>query len=94
MLGCPVYKNFEEIEEALSLDELTLMTQTLREDKHNFYRFLAALQGIDIDKNADNDDETFESIQRRALAKVKAQKEGKSVEEVEFEELGIAVIAE
>lgn len=94
MMSFPAFKNFEEMEDCLSLDELTLMATTQREDKHNYYRFLAAMQGIDLDKDGSGGDETFEDIKHRAAMKVRAMKENKTEEQVEFEELGVAVITE
>lgn len=88
MLG--KWKNFDELESELNLDELGLILEAVREQEMNRMRFQAALQGIDIDKDSKSSDEVYD----RALAKAQARLTGKTQEEVELEEMGIEIIDE
>ncbi|QNN98305.1 hypothetical protein SEA_LILMARTIN_55 [Streptomyces phage LilMartin] len=85
MLG--IWKNFEEIEENLTLAELEKLLEVKRESDFADKKFAAALKGINLDDPAEGDAPTFEDIKRRAEAKAK----GVSAEELEFAEIGIGV---
>lgn len=87
MLG--QWKNFEEIEESLSLDELSAILDAARKQEHNRQKFAAGLKGINLDEKR-GDELTFEDIKRRAEAKNR----GVSEEQIEFGEVGFAVIQE
>jgi hypothetical protein len=80
MLG--IWKNFEELEESVTLDELNLLLKAAHEARHKDHRFAAALKGIDIDK--DERENRFEQIQKRANARLA----GKTVEQMELEDAG------
>ena len=46
--GVGPWRNFDEIEESLILDELLLLHEVLGKSKHANYRMLASFQGIDL----------------------------------------------
>lgn len=77
------------MEENLNLFELEKILDAAREQEHKRQKFAAALQGVDLDENT-NKDSSFEEVKRRAEAKLK----GVSEEEIEFADIGIAVIEE
>lgn len=85
MLG--IWKNFEEIEENLTLAELEKLLAVKREQDYSDKKFAAALKGVSLDDNADNETPTFEDVKRRAEAKAK----GVSTESLEFAEIGIGL---
>ena len=82
-----IWKNIEELEESLCLAELELILESSREEKRQQNRFLAALQGVDLDKEQHGDLPTFDDIKRRAQGKMT----GKSEEEIDFAEVGIEI---
>lgn len=74
------WKNFEELEENLNLDELNLIIKAAHEREHRTNKFLAALKGIDLDKGKESDaQKKFERAQLRAQARLN----GMSEEEME-----------
>lgn len=86
-----IWKNVEELEMWITLEELNAILNAAREKEHNRNRFMAAIQGIDIDK--DQKDEVknrFEKVQQR----VQARLQGKSEEQLEYDELGLEVEVE
>lgn len=88
MIACPgAWKNFEEIEEALSINELMHILDAFRDLEKQRYKFQAALQGVDLDKHDQDAETSFEAVKRRAEAKVR----GISEEQLEFEQIGIAM---
>lgn len=77
------WKNFDELEDAISYPELVAMVAAQRERDHRTMKFQAALQGVDLDKNKKEDGgDRVEQIKRR----VRAKAEGKSEDRVKFEE--------
>ncbi|UUG69565.1 tail assembly chaperone [Streptomyces phage Sham] len=85
------WKNFEEIEENLTLDELQAILEASRDQEYRRQKFAAALKGIDLDaQKKDSGDSSFEEVKRRAEAKLR----GVSEEEVELADIGIGVIEE
>ena len=76
------------MEEALTLDELMLIVNSLRKKEQSDREFAAAIRGIDIRDNSEEDAESaFERIKRQAEADL----QGKTEDEVLFAELGIDV---
>lgn len=72
------------MEESLTLDELYLLMNTKNEQEHNHRKFLAALKGIDLDEN--KEDEDFESVRRRAEATLANKSENEyTLEQIGFE---------
>jgi hypothetical protein len=51
-----IWKNFDELESSLSMPELVIILETINEQRHNDYKFMAALQGVDIDKGNKQDE--------------------------------------
>lgn len=86
-----MWKNFDDLEESLSLPELKLLLDTSRERKENEMRFAASLQGVDLD--AGRKDEKREEIERRAQARIAGTDE-KGIEALEWDDIGIEVITE
>lgn len=62
------------------------MVEATRAKEHRHHKFMALLKGIDLDEpDTETPQQKFEKAQQR----VRAQKEGRSIESVEFEDLGI-----
>ena len=81
------WKNFEELEESLSLVELDFIIKHKREDQHNKDRLIAALQGVDLDKGREQSvEERVEKVKRRAAIKLAGGE--KELERQEFADLG------
>lgn len=75
----------------MSLDELQAILEASRDQEYKRQKFAAALKGIDLDEQKKSPDETsFDEVKRRAEAKLR----GVSEEEIEFSDIGIAVIEE
>jgi hypothetical protein len=86
MLG--IWKNFDEMESNLTLAELESLLEAKRDNEFENKKFAAALKGIDLDDPRDKETASFEDIKRRAEAKLR----GVSEEQVEFAQIGIAVV--
>lgn len=83
-----MFKNFDDLEEHLSLPELEILLSKAREVEHNGFRFAASLKGINLDEqnpNNETPEEAFERIKRKAQAMLVGQTE----EEFELAEIGI-----
>lgn len=52
------WKNYEELEEELSVDELLATLNAIRKNKYEEQKFLAMMQGIDISENDTKSDVT------------------------------------
>lgn len=87
------WRNFDELESNLSYPELEAMVKSLREREQRNNHFLAALQGIDMNKGKTVDD-PVERIKR----KVRAKAAGVDEETMRFREnantAGFKVISE
>jgi uncharacterized protein (DUF885 family) len=81
------WKNFDEIEDSLNLEELQAILVAAREQEHSRQKFAAALKGVDLDAGSNNEETSFEDVKRRAEAKLR----GVSEEQIEFSDIGIAV---
>lgn len=79
------WKNFEEMELHVTLDELEAILEAAHEREHRQNKFLAALQGVDLDKGNNANKERFDAIKRR----VEARQNAISEEAVEFQALGM-----
>jgi hypothetical protein len=76
-----IFRNFDELEENLTLAELELLLSKAREVEHDRQRFAASLKGINLDsQNKESQEEAYERVKRRA----KARLTGMSEEEVEL----------
>lgn len=87
MLG--IWKNFDELEESLSLPELELLLNKARERREQEMRFTAGLQGVDLDEG--KVDEKRAEIERRAQARIAGVDEN-GIEAMEFADIGIEVL--
>lgn len=84
------WKNFDEIEDNLNLEELQIILEASREQEYTRQKFAAALKGVDLDAQSGKTDSSFEEVKRRAQSKIS----GVSEEQLEFADIGIAVIEE
>jgi len=83
-----IWKNIEDLEMHINLNELEVILEAAREREHRNMKFMAAIQGIDIDKdNKEQAAAKFDEVQQR----VQARLQGKSVEQLEYDELGLDV---
>lgn len=73
------WKSFEELEENISLPELSATLDALRERDHQDKRFAAGLQGIDLDEGSGN---KAEEIKKRGQERALRELQGHSQEEV------------
>lgn len=70
------WRNIEDLELCLSLPELELILRASRDKEQRQNKFLAALQGIDLDKDKVEDtQEAFDRVQRRVQAKLSGASE-------------------
>lgn len=87
------WKNFEELEENLSLPEAEAILDARRREKWDQQKFAAALKGVEVD---DYDTahgvavKSGDDVRREAMAELR----GMSEEQIAFEELGIMIIDE
>jgi hypothetical protein len=65
-----IWKDYEELESCLSLPELTEILNTKREMDYNEKKFLAAMQGVDLDKQGGREDEIdpWEAMKARVFS--------------------------
>lgn len=84
------WKNVEELEEVLTLEELEAIIKASREQEYRAQKFAAALKGVDLDEGESDAQERFEKAKRRAEAKLT----GKSEEAIELEALGIDIVTD
>lgn len=82
------WKNFQEIEESLSLPELEHVVTAAREKEMRNNRFMAALKGVNLDEDTAVD--KVEEMKRR----IEAERAGVSVEALDFMDMGIEVESE
>jgi hypothetical protein len=66
-----IWKNFEELEESISIPELLLILSTKRDLDYEEKKFNAALQGVDLDKQS-NKSNAWEEMKARVFSKGKA----------------------
>lgn len=86
MLG--IWRNIEDLENSLCLSELEAIVKASRDKEHRHNKFMAAIQGIDIDKGQeDSVEDRFEAVQRRAEARMS----GRSEIELEFNSFGLDI---
>jgi len=87
------WKNIEELEESLSLEELHVVVKAARDREERHHRFMAAIKGINLDEGdaeVITAQEKVEEMKRRA----EARRAGKSDEMFEFDELGLDIEVE
>lgn len=74
----------------MSLAELNQVLESSRKAKKEQNTFLAAIQGIDLEKNSKSETSDFEEVKRRAQARLA----GMSEEELDLSEVGISIEVE
>lgn len=77
------------MELSLTLDELYAIIDAARDAEFRKMKFAAALKGVNLDDNSEQE-EKFQEMQYAAQAKA----EGRTADQVKFEEYGIKVISE
>ncbi len=63
-----IWKDYNELEESLSMAELTATIKIKRELDYSDKKFAAAMQGVDLDKNSGNGNE-WEDMKARVFSK-------------------------
>ena len=66
-----IWKDYEELEESLSMPELTATIKIKRELDYSDKKFAAAMQGVDLDKNSGNPD-AWEDMKAKVFSGGKA----------------------
>ena len=72
-----IWKDYEELESSLSMQELTATLQIKRELDYSDKKFSAAMQGVDLDKNSGSGNE-WEDMKARVFSKGKTT-DGKDI---------------
>ena len=85
------WKNIEDLEASLNLEELELIVSAARDREERNNRWLAAVNGIDLSKH---DQESAQERVEAAKRRVEAMQSGKTAEEFEFDELGLDIETE
>jgi hypothetical protein len=65
-----IWKDYEELETSLSMPEITAIINAKREDDYNHKKFLAAMQGVDLDKSSGKNN-AWEEMKARVFSKNK-----------------------
>jgi hypothetical protein len=85
MVKVGAWKNFDELEESLTLAELEKLISTITEQDQQDKIFMAGLQGVDLTKHLSNPvEDKRREIEKRAAEKLHG---AKKVEQQEFVEL-------
>jgi hypothetical protein len=63
-----IWKDYEELEQSLSMPELTATIKIKRELDYSDKKFAAAMQGVDLDKNSGNQN-AWEDMKARVFSK-------------------------
>jgi hypothetical protein len=65
------WKNFDELESSISMPELMALLESIRELDYNEKKFLAAMQGVDLDESKSNSEpDPWEAMKARVAAQV------------------------
>ena len=69
-----IWKDYEELESSLSMQELTATLESKREEDYAHKKFLAAIQGVDLDKQSGKGDQNkWEEMKARVFSKGRAK---------------------
>lgn len=82
------WKNYEEIEDSLTLDEISALLEAQRRAEFQKQKFAAGLKGIELPDPESEGLPTFEDVKRRAQARAS----GLSEEQIGFMDVGILVV--
>lgn len=86
-----LWKNIEELENAINLDELQALLNAEHEREHRRNKFTAALKGINLDDaEVESNRQKFEEVKRR----VESRTSGKSEVELEWNSFGLDIETE
>jgi len=66
-----IWKDFDELERCLSMQEITAILNVKREEDYATKKFMAAMQGVDLDKNA-NKSNAWEDMKARVFSRGQA----------------------
>ena len=67
-----IWKDYDELESSISLQELTAILNTKREDDYNQRKFLAAIQGVDLDAQSGKKEENaWEKMKAKVFSRGK-----------------------
>lgn len=66
-----IWKDYDELESSLSMQELTAILNVKREEDYAHKKFLAAMQGVDLDKGKENSN-AWEEMKARVFSGGKA----------------------
>jgi len=61
------WKNYEELENSLSMPELIQTFKSMQKSESEKRKFLASIQGVDLNQEENENSTTFEDVRRRAL---------------------------
>jgi hypothetical protein len=65
------WKNFEELETSISMPELMIILESVRELDYNEKKFLAAMQGVDLDEaSGTKEEDPWEAMKARVASQV------------------------
>jgi len=68
------WKDYEELEENISMPELTATLKAIYKVENRKNKFLAAMQGVDLDSDSSSDStdkpSTFQEVKARAISKL------------------------
>lgn len=67
-----IWKNFDELEESMSIQELISILSRNRELDYEEKKFLAAIQGVDLDNNEERGQKEWEDLKARVFSRGKA----------------------
>lgn len=67
-----IWKDYKQLEESLSMPELVAILSGKRELDYEEKKFLAAIQGVDLDKNGGRGQQEWEDLKARVFSKGKA----------------------
>lgn len=67
-----IWKDYEELEQSLSMPELTATIKAKRDLDYSDKKFAAAMQGVDLDKNSGSSN-AWEDMKARVFSKGKAE---------------------
>ena len=73
-----IWKNYDELESSLSMPELMAILSSKRELDYEEKKFLAAMQGVDLEENSDRGQKEWENLKARVFSGGKA-KDGNDV---------------
>lgn len=62
------WKNYDDLESSLSLDELMVTLNAIRDKDHRDKKFLAAMQGVDIDEGQEEIEDVTSLNNKRVAA--------------------------